>query len=83
MRVLPRRVLFALATSDGFERAVNAAPPARMLARRLASRYVAGATGQLAEDNLGRIQRLLIWAQFDNGAAHPINGGLSMSAVPQ
>ena len=45
--------------------------------------YVAGATGQLAEDNLGRIQRLLIWAQFDNGAAHPINGGLSMSAVPQ
>jgi outer membrane PBP1 activator LpoA protein len=45
--------------------------------------YVAGATGQLAEDNLGRIQRLLIWAQFNNGAAHPINGGLSMSAVPQ
>ncbi len=45
--------------------------------------YVAGATGQLAEDNLGRIQRLLIWAQFNNGAAHPINGGLSMSAAPQ
>ena len=45
--------------------------------------YVAGATGQLAEDNLGRIQRLLIWAQFENGAAHPINGGLSVSAVPQ
>lgn len=45
--------------------------------------YVAGATGQLAEDNLGRIQRLLIWAQFDNGAAHPINGSLSMSAAPQ
>jgi outer membrane PBP1 activator LpoA protein len=45
--------------------------------------YVAGATGQLAEDNLGRIQRLLIWAQFENGAAHPINGGLSVSAVAQ
>jgi outer membrane PBP1 activator LpoA protein len=45
--------------------------------------YVAGATGQLAEDNLGRIQRLLIWAQFDNGGAHPINGSLSMSAVAQ
>ncbi len=45
--------------------------------------YVAGATGRLAADDLGRIQRLLIWAQFDNGAAHPINGGLSMSAVPQ
>ncbi|MDR3389233.1 MAG: penicillin-binding protein activator [Rudaea sp.] len=45
--------------------------------------YVTGATGQLAEDNLGRIQRLLIWAQFSNGAAHPINGGLSVSAAPQ
>jgi uncharacterized protein len=45
--------------------------------------YVPGATGQLAEDNLGRIQRLLIWAQFDNGAAHPINGGLSVSAAGQ
>ncbi len=45
--------------------------------------YLAGATGQLAEDNLGRIQRLLIWAQFSNGAAHPINGGLSVSAAPQ
>lgn len=45
--------------------------------------YVAGATGQLAEDNLGRIQRLLVWAQFDNGAARPINGGLSVSAAPQ
>ncbi len=43
--------------------------------------YVAGATGQLAEDNLGRIQRLLIWAQFENGAAHPVNGGLSVSAA--
>jgi len=45
--------------------------------------YVAGATGQLAEDNLGRIQRLLVWAQFDNGAARPVNGGLSVSAAPQ
>jgi uncharacterized protein len=45
--------------------------------------YVPGATGQLAEDNLGRIQRLLIWAQFENGAAHPINGGLSISATSQ
>jgi uncharacterized protein len=45
--------------------------------------YIAGATGQLAQDNLGHIQRLLIWAQFENGAAHPLNGGLSMSAVAQ
>ena len=45
--------------------------------------YVPGATGQLAEDNLDRIQRLLIWARFDNGVAHPINGGLSVSGTPQ
>jgi len=44
--------------------------------------YLPGATGQLAEDNYGRIQRLLTWAQFDNGAARPINGGLQMSAAP-
>ncbi len=45
--------------------------------------YLPGATGQLAEDNYGRIQRLLTWAQFDNGAARPINGVLQMSATPQ
>ena len=45
--------------------------------------YLAGATGQLAEDRLGRIQRLLIWARFDNGAAHPINGSLQMSPASQ
>ncbi|MEO8804369.1 MAG: penicillin-binding protein activator [Rudaea sp.] len=45
--------------------------------------YLPGATGQLAEDSLGRIQRLLIWARFDNGAAHPINGSLQMSTAPQ
>ncbi|HEX6831919.1 MAG TPA: penicillin-binding protein activator [Rudaea sp.] len=43
--------------------------------------YVPGATGQLAEDNLDRIQRLLIWARFDNGVAHPVNGGLSVSGA--
>ncbi|HZP65280.1 MAG TPA: penicillin-binding protein activator [Rudaea sp.] len=42
--------------------------------------YLPGATGQLAEDNLGRIQRLLIWARFDNGAAHPL-ASLSVSAA--
>lgn len=45
--------------------------------------YLPGATGQLAEDRLGRIQRLLTWARFDNGAAHPVAGGLSMSNAPQ
>lgn len=45
--------------------------------------YLPGATGQLAEDRFGRIQRLLTWAQFDNGAAHPVAGGLQASQVPQ
>jgi outer membrane PBP1 activator LpoA protein len=45
--------------------------------------YLPGATGQLAEDNDGRIQRLLTWAQFDNGSARPINGALQMSSVQQ
>ncbi|HEX4479256.1 MAG TPA: penicillin-binding protein activator [Rudaea sp.] len=45
--------------------------------------YLPGATGQLAEDNDGRIQRLLSWAQFDNGAARPVNGALQMSSVQQ
>ncbi len=45
--------------------------------------YLAGATGQLTEDSLGSIQRLLVWARFDNGAAHPINGSLQMSNAPQ
>ncbi|MBS0558295.1 MAG: penicillin-binding protein activator [Proteobacteria bacterium] len=44
--------------------------------------YLPGATGQLAEDRLGRIQRLLTWAQFDNGAAHPVAGSLQTSAAP-
>ena len=48
IRAVPRRVLFALATSDGFEHAVGAVPGARVLARRLASRYVAGETADKA-----------------------------------
>ena len=43
--------------------------------------YLPGATGQLAEDSQGRIQRLLVWAQFENGAAHPIAGSLTVGAV--
>jgi hypothetical protein len=26
---------------------------------------------------------LLTWAQFDNGAAHPVAGGLQTSTAPQ
>lgn len=45
--------------------------------------YLTGATGQLAEDNFGRVQRLLIWAKFQNGLARPISGELQMSSAPQ
>jgi len=41
--------------------------------------YLPGATGQLSEDELDRIQRLLVWARFDGGVARPINGGLQFS----
>ncbi len=55
MRVIPRRVLFKLATSDGFERAVGAVPGGESTAYRLASHYVAGAT---ADDALATARRL-------------------------
>ena len=42
-----------------------------------------GRPPEFAEDRLGRIQRLLTWAQFDNGAAHPVAGGLQTSTAPQ
>ena len=42
--------------------------------------YLPGATGQLSEDELDRIQRLLIWARFDGGVARPVNGGLQISS---
>ncbi len=40
--------------------------------------YVPGATGQLVEDDFGRIQRVLTWARFRNGIAHPISGSLDL-----
>jgi proline dehydrogenase len=50
-----RRPLFALATSDGLERAVRLSPRSEALAYRLASRYVAGLT---AEDAFATASRL-------------------------
>ncbi|HET6868170.1 MAG TPA: proline dehydrogenase family protein, partial [Solirubrobacteraceae bacterium] len=50
-----RRPLFALATSDGFERAVRGSSQAEALAFRLASRYVAGVS---AEDAFATASRL-------------------------
>jgi outer membrane PBP1 activator LpoA protein len=41
--------------------------------------YLPGATGQLSEDELDRIQRLLVWARFDGGVARPIVGGLQVA----
>lgn len=55
MRLLPRPVLFKLATSEGFETTVRAAPGGERLAYRLASRYVAGDT---ADDALAMARRL-------------------------
>lgn len=40
--------------------------------------YVPGATGQLVEDDFGRIERVLIWAQFNDGIARPISGSLDL-----
>ena len=43
--------------------------------------YLPGATGQLAADNFGRVHRLMTWARFDGGVAHPVSG-LSLSTAP-
>ncbi|HEX7338763.1 MAG TPA: penicillin-binding protein activator [Rhodanobacteraceae bacterium] len=42
--------------------------------------YLPGATGRLTEDAFGHIQRRMIWARFDNGLAHPLNGSLQMGS---
>ncbi len=42
--------------------------------------YVPGATGQLVEDDFGRIQRILTWAQFENGIARPITDSLDLGS---
>jgi hypothetical protein len=44
--------------------------------------YMPGATGQLAADQFGRIRRVLIWAQFQNGLARPLSGNLQIDSVP-
>jgi proline dehydrogenase len=55
MAISIRPALFALATSDRFERAVRGSSRGEALAFRLASRYVAGST---AEDALATARRL-------------------------
>lgn len=42
--------------------------------------YVGGATGELTADTFGRIHRVVGWARFENGIAHPVDGALSALA---
>ncbi|MFC5582989.1 penicillin-binding protein activator [Rhodanobacter terrae] len=44
--------------------------------------YVPGASGQLTADQFGRVRRVLIWAQFQDGLAHPLSGSLQTDDVP-
>lgn len=44
--------------------------------------YLPGASGQLTADQFGRIRRVLVWAKFQDGIAHPLSGSLQMDSVP-
>lgn len=44
--------------------------------------YLPGASGQLTADQFGRVRRVLVWAKFDGGIAHPLSGSLQMDNVP-
>lgn len=44
--------------------------------------YLPGAAGQLAADQFGRVRRVLVWARFEDGLAHPMSGSLQMDDVP-
>ena len=55
MKGIPRPILFKLATSERFERAVRGAPAGKRVAYTLATRYVAGTT---AGDALATARRL-------------------------
>lgn len=47
-----------------------------------AGSYLPGASGQLTADQFGRVRRVLVWAKFDDGLAHPLNGSLQMDSAP-
>ena len=44
--------------------------------------YMPGASGQLTADQFGRMRRVLIWAQFQDGLAHPLSGNLQTDDMP-
>jgi uncharacterized protein len=44
--------------------------------------YLPGATGQLAADTFGHVNRVLTWLKFQNGVAQPMTGTLQMDNAP-
>ncbi|GLQ47258.1 penicillin-binding protein activator [Dyella lipolytica] len=44
--------------------------------------YLPGATGQLAADTFGHINRVMSWLKFQDGIARPMNGSLQMDNAP-
>jgi outer membrane PBP1 activator LpoA protein len=44
--------------------------------------YLPGATGQLTEDEQGRVHRVPIWASFQNGIARPVAAGIDSTPAP-
>jgi outer membrane PBP1 activator LpoA protein len=44
--------------------------------------YLPGASGQLTADQFGRVRRVLIWAKFQDGIAHPLSGNLQTDDMP-
>jgi len=47
-----------------------------------AGSYLPGASGQLTADQFGRVRRVLVWAKFEDGLAHPLSGSLQMDSAP-
>lgn len=50
--------------------------------REHAGSYLPGASGQLTADQFGRVRRVLVWARFEDGLAHPLGGSLQMDNAP-
>jgi uncharacterized protein len=44
--------------------------------------YLPGASGQLAADTFGHVNRVLTWLKFQDGVARPMNGSLQMDNAP-
>ena len=44
--------------------------------------YLPGASGQLAADTFGHVNRVLTWLKFQDGVAHPMSGSLETDNAP-